>query len=146
MESQRYTVWHPAGVNTLPWFIADGNSPRGHRAIARFRDEVLAHKVARRLNREVSAAGAWSVPDEATKLLTEAAAAIGAARRLIRRTYNPPRIGSVAHAMTLSGVESVLKILARVLREDLKSQTLRTCALTAEDNDDEHVGDDDERT
>ena len=146
MPPQRYHVWHPANCDTFPWFVADSHSREGRKTIARFQDENLAQKVARRLNVEAATVGDGSIPQEVTRLLGDAAASIGAARRMITKNYLPARIGSLAHPTTLSGLESVLKILARVMREDLKAAVVRPPKSTVDEDDDEESGDDYERT
>lgn len=119
---QRYYVWHPPDCDTFAWFICDTQLSHGQKAIARFREENLARWVARRLNHEAMEAGGGSVPHAVTKLFAEAAEGIAVARRLIAKNYLPPPAGSVAHTPTLRGLEWLLKILARVMQEDLKTQ------------------------
>jgi hypothetical protein len=121
---QRYYVWHPPDCDTFPWFVCDTQRPPRQKTIARFRDENSARRMAHRFNREAveAEAGGGSVPSEVMKLFAEAATAIGAARRLIAKNYLSPSTGSIAHTPTLRGLESLLKILARVMQEDLKTQ------------------------
>lgn len=134
MPPERYYVWHPPDCDTFAWFLCDTQLLHGQKAIARFREENRARWVAHRLNRQAMEAGGGSVPLDVTKLFGEAAKAIAAARRLISKNYLPASTGSAAHLATLGGLESLLKILSRVLREDLKSETERTTPRSEDDD------------